>query len=353
MPPLASKLTVLVDDIAVCHGPDTRVRHAVPLALSSYNDIMNRSQSPYANRMWWLKYLLALSLLGIIRVTMDAAYAEDRLDREFRECADCPKMVAIPAGRFIMGSPATEQGRFDTEGPQHIVSVTAFAIGKFEVTNAEFRTFLEQSGYQPAPCDPIVGLTWLSPGRGLAYPPGRTDPPLNPAVCLSWNDAQAYIRWLNSKVRSRDPSPKSGDGPYRLPSEAEWEYAARAGTTTARWWGGAIGLGNANCNGCGSKWDGALIAPIGSFGPNPFGLYDMLGNVWQWVNDCWNESYVGAPLNGSVWRSGDCTNRVLRGGSWSNVPVFVRSATRTRGDAGGRDFDYSSYAGIRVARTLP
>ena len=121
----------------------------------------------------------------------------------------------------------------------------------------------------------------------------------------------------------------------------------------ARWWGDDIGVGNANCNGCGSKWDGRLIAPVGSFGPNPFGLYDMFGNVWQWMGDCWNESYVGAPNNGSTWTNGDCSKRVLRGGSWINVPVFIRSATRSRADATGRDFDYSNYAGIRVVRTLP
>ena len=312
------------------------------------------SQSSDATRMQCIQQtLLALFLLGNFLGALNAACAEERLDREFQECTDCPKMVAIPAGKFMMGSPATEPGRFDAEGPQHIVSVRAFAIGKFEVTNAEFLAFLRETGYQPAPCDPILGLSWQSPGRGLAYPPGQTNPPLEPAVCLSWNDAQAYLAWLNGKVRGLASAAKSRDGPYRLPSEAEWEYAARAGTTTARWWGDAIGVGNANCSGCGSQWDGKLIAPVGSFGRNPFGLYDMLGNVWQWVNDCWNESYIGAPTDGSSWTSGDCSKRVLRGGSWSNVPVFVRSATRSRADAAGRGFDYSSYAGIRVARTLP
>ena len=145
----------------------------------------------------------------------------------------------------------------------------------------------------------------------------------------------------------------SRNGPYRLPTEAEWEYAARAGTTTARWWGDGIGTGEANCNGCGSKWDGQLIAPVGTFGPNPFGLYDMLGNVWQWVEDCWHESYVGAPTDGSAWQSGDCGKRVLRGGSWSNVPIYIRSASRSRSVAAGGDVDYSNYAGFRVARSLP
>jgi formylglycine-generating enzyme required for sulfatase activity len=284
---------------------------------------------------------------------LTAARAEAPLDREFQECKDCPKMVAIPAGKYMMGSPATEAGRFDSEGPQHLVSIKAFALGEYDVTTAEFLTFLRETGYQPAPCDPILGLSWKNTVQGLAYPPGQTDPPLQPATCLSWNDAQHYISWLNGKVRGLPSAAKQRVGPYRLPSEAEWEYAARAGTTTARWWGSGIGIDKANCNGCGSRWDNTLIAPVGSFGPNPFGLYDMLGNVWQWVGDCWNESYVGAPDDGSAWLGGDCTKRVMRGGSWSNVPVFIRAATRSRGDANGRGFDYSSYAGFRVARTLP
>jgi formylglycine-generating enzyme required for sulfatase activity len=221
------------------------------------------------------------------------------------------------------------------------------------VTSEEFLIFLRETGYQPAPCDPIIQLTWRSLGRGFAYPPGGVEPPRWPAVCLNWYDAQAYVAWLNAKVRGRLAAASGGDGPYRLPSEAEWEYAARAGTTTARWWGDAIGSGNANCNGCGSKWDGRELAPVGSLAANSFGLYDMLGNVWQWTNDCWNESYVGAPGDGSAWTSGDCSKRVLRGGSWSNAPEFVRAATRSRADAAGRDANYSSYAGFHVARALP
>lgn len=297
--------------------------------------------------------LLSVVLIGAALVASAGATTVAGGEREFRDCPDCPEMVAVPAGRFMMGSPATERGRFDAEGPQHPVSVRSFALGKYDVTSEQFLIFLRETGYQPAPCDPILGLTWHSPGHGLAYPPGKVEPPRWPATCLNWYDAQAYVAWLNAKVRRRVSVSTGGDGPYRLPSEAEWEYAARAGATTARWWGNALGVGNANCNGCGTKWDGREIAPVGSFAANPFGLYDMLGNVWQWTNDCWNESYVGAPSDGSPWTAGDCGKRVLRGGSWSNVPEFVRSATRSRGDAAGRDFDYSGYPGFRVARTLP
>ena len=309
-------------------------------------------------------FLLACSilLLGLCLVA-GPARAQDRDTplSTFKDCSNCPEMVVIPAGRFVMGSPPTEPGRFDTEGPRHIVTLRAFAIGKYVVTDKEFLAFLEDTGYQPEPCDKLLGLSWQVPTYGRAYPPGGVESPRTPAVCLSWYDAQAYIKWLNGKVRAlhartgaaKDVSTAGDDGPYRLPSEAEWEYAARAGTTTARWWGNGIGKNNANCNGCGSKWDNDLLAPEGSFKPNPWGLYDVLGDAWQWVADCWNDSYVHAPTDGSAWLTGDCTKRVWRGGSWDNLPAFVRSAARNRGDAHNRDFDYESYAGFRVAKTLP
>lgn len=301
-----------------------------------------------------LRHLTLLILLtGTVLFLREASSLAKTVDREFQECNDCPVMIAIPGGKFTMGSPATERGRFDSEGPQHVVSVRAFAIGKFDVTEDQFRTFLQQTEYQPKPCDPLLGRTWDSPGRGRAYPPGFVEEPRWPATCLSWDDAQAYLHWLNGEVKDLASARRSRNGPYRLPSEAEWEYVARAGTTTARWWGDAIGVGNANCNGCGSKWDGQLIAPVGSFGPNPFGLYDMLGNVWQWVEDCWNESYIGAPHDGSAWQRGDCRKRVIRGGSWSNVPIYIRSATRSKNEEAGGDVDYSNYVGFRVARSLP
>lgn len=281
-----------------------------------------------------------------------------QVDRQFRECAVCPVMVAIPSGSFTMGSPPGEPGRFDAEGPQHRVTIRAFALGQQDVTSDEFLTFLRETGYQPLPCDPLLGFGWHSPGHGLAYAPGLGDPPLWPASCLNWNDAKAYIAWLNGKVHGLASAAasrhgKADDGPYRLPTEAEWEYAARAGTQTARWWGPGIGRGHANCDGCGSEWDGRLLSPVGSFGPNAFGLYDMLGNVWQWVEDCWHDNYAGAPDDGSAWLHGDCRKHVLRGGSWSNVPIFVRAASRIGADTRGTDSDWSNYAGFRVARRLP
>lgn len=312
---------------------------------------------------WHWRWAAAAVFIIFCLLTVLQAVSAEPLDRTFKECGDCPAMIGIPAGSFLMGSPASEPGRFDTEGPQHHVTVAAFALGQHDVTSAEFLAFLRETGYQPAPCDPLLNFGWHSPGNGVAAPPGNGDPPLWPASCLNWHDAKAYVAWLNGKVRGL-PSAAAwrnksvGTGPYRLPSEAEWEYAARAGTSTARWWGEGIGHDKANCDGCGSAWDGKLLAPVGSFDANPFGLYDMLGNTWQWVEDCWHESYAGAPADGSAWdggggQGGSCRKHVLRGGSWANVPVLVRAAARIGADAKGSDSDWSNYAGFRVARSLP
>jgi len=280
------------------------------------------------------------------------AQAQERKDREFQECKDCPTMVGIPAGDFLMGSPSSERGRFDTEGPLHKVTIKAFALGKYDVTSEQFLAFLRETGYQPEPCNPILKLTWRSPGDGHAYPPDEIEPRRWPAVCLDWKDANAYILWLNKKVVK--PGEDPAKGPYRLPTEAEWEYAARAGTTTSRWWGDEIGAGNANCNGCGTKWDDSELADVDALRPNPFGLYGILGNAWQWTQDCWHPNYVGAPANGSAWTSGgDCKKHVLRGGSWDNLPIFVRAASRSGGMLDGGEYDYSSLAGFRLARNLP
>jgi formylglycine-generating enzyme required for sulfatase activity len=294
--------------------------------------------------------------VAMLTVMADAqvAIAQEHADREFQECIHCPLMVGIPAGHFLMGSPADEPGRFQSEGPQHTVTIRAFALGKYMVTSKEFLIFLSATGYQPKPCNPIVNLGWKSPGDGRAYVPHVTEPPQWPAVCLDWNDAEAYVAWLNREARHERPALASRkSGPYRLPSEAEWEYAARGGTTTARWWGNAVGRNNANCNGCGSKWDDQELAVVNAFAANPFGLYGMLGNAWQWTADCWHVSYVGAPADGRTWSTPSCTKHVLRGGSWDNVPLFVRSAARSPGAPDGREYDYSSLAGFRIARDLP
>ena len=155
---------------------------------------------------------------------------------------------------------------------------------------------------------------------------------------VSWDDAVAYVHWLSVNTGKR----------YRLPTEAEWEYAARAGTTTRYSWGDEIGSNLANCNGCGSRWDDEKTASVGSFPANAWGLHDMHGNVWEWVQDCWNGSYQGAPEDGSAWERGNCSRRVLRGGSWCYNPRFLRAADRNRKSSGRR----ISYLGFRIARTV-
>lgn len=302
----------------------------------------------------WLRttYRLGLVLGLILLASGGTGKATPLPDREFQECSGCPVMVGIPAGSFLMGSPASEVGRFNSEGPQHEVTVRAFAIGKFDVASEQFISFLKETGYQPRPCNALLDMGWTSPGGGKASSPYDADLPRWPAACLNQTDAEHYIGWLNSKVRKEHPNITNATGPYRLPSEAEWEYAARGGTTTARWWGESIGTGKANCNGCGSPYDNSLFADVTSFGPNPFGLYGVLGNAWQWTADCWHPSYAGAPSDGSAWVEKNCDQHVIRGGSWHNLPAFVRSAARA-GSGGSDDPDYSGLAGFRVARDLP
>ena len=216
----------------------------------------------------------------------------------FRDCATCPELVVVPAGRFRMGCMS---GLECWSGVSvHEVQVSSFALGVYEVTFEEYERFARATG-RDRPND----RGW---GRG-----GR------PVIDVSWEDAQAYAAWL---------SDETGED-YRLPSESEWEYAARAGSTTRYSWGQDIGRNRANCDGCGSRWDGEETAPAGSFAANAWGLHDMHGNVWEWVEDCWHENYAGAPRDGSAWTSGgSCGRRVLRGGSWRILPAFLRSAYR-------------------------
>lgn len=300
--------------------------------------------------------VLALSLMALLPAAAQPESDEPAAGHEFTECPDCPPMLAIPAGKFLMGSPKSEPGRFDSEGPQHVVTVKAFALGKYDVTSKEFLAFLAATGYQPKPCNKTLNLGWqvMRTRPLLVYPPSQNEPPDWPAVCLDHNDALAYIAWLNGKVKAAHPALAGRNGPYRLPSEAEWEYAARAATQTSRWWGDEVGKGNANCNGCGSVWDNNVLAPVTAFQPNPFGLYGMLGNAWQWTADCWHPDYVDAPADGSAWMTGgDCSKHVIRGGSWNNVPIFIRSASRNGATDDGGEYDYSSLSGFRVARDLP
>ena len=272
----------------------------------------------------------------------------------FRDCPECPEMVVLPAGSYRMGSPSYEQGRRDDEGPVRKVTIAApFGLGKYEVTVAEFGRFVDETGYSAGnSCRSYEGGKWENrAGRGWRNP-GFGQSGRHPVACVSWDDAQAYVAWLSRKTGEE----------YRLPSESEWEYAGRAGTATARYWGegesgqcrhanGADASGKERYSGwsAASCRDGHVhTAPAGSFAANAWGLHDMLGNVWEWTEDCWNGSYAGAPSDGSAWEYGDCDRRVLRGGAWDYDPSGLRAASRSRDSAGIRN----NIDGFRVARTL-
>lgn len=250
--------------------------------------------------------------------------------KEFRDCADCPEMVVIPAGVFMMGSPEGEEGRNKDEGPQHRVTIAnRFAVGKYEVTFAEWGACAAGGGCEGYWPD---DHGW---GRGR-----------RPVIYVSWKRAKAYVRWLSAKT---------GKG-YRLLSEAEWEYVARARTTGAFHFGVTISTNLANYVGqytYGSGSKGVYrrkTVPVGTFPANDFGLHDVHGNVAEWVEDCWHADYSRAPADGSAWTtSGDCFHRVLRGGSWLSSPSYLRSADRSWNTAG---FRRDNYVGFRIARAL-
>ena len=231
-----------------------------------------------------------------------------------------PEMAVIPAGEYRRGCRLDCGGFLDTAKPVRKVRVESFELGKTEVTFEEYDRFTAATGRNPA-----GDRGW---GRGR-----------RPVINVSWEDAVAYTKWLSEQTVER----------YRLPSEAEWEYVARSGTKKKKYsWGNEIGRNRANCDGCGSQWDNKQTAPVESFPPNRWGLHDMHGNVSEWVQDCWNDNYQGAPADGTAWASGDCSRRVLRGGSWDNIPWFLRSAYRLRGATTDRDHRL----GFRVARTI-
>lgn len=232
-----------------------------------------------------------------------------------------PEMVRIPPGKFLMGSSVIFSGGNSDESPQRQVTIAyAFEISKYEITFNEYDAFAQATNRE-LPDD----NGW---GRGK-----------QPVIDVTFNDAQAYVQWLSQQTGKQ----------YRLPTDAEWEYAARAGTQTAYWWGRRIGKNNAVCIECGSQWDRNQTAPVGSFRPNAFGLYDTSGNVREWIQDCWYIYSQNPPNDGSAWLekgSGDCDLRVVRGGSWMSLPYNLRSAYRGRSST---DDAYPDL-GFRIAR---
>jgi formylglycine-generating enzyme required for sulfatase activity len=279
----------------------------------------------------------------------------------FKDCPTCPEMIVVRAGKFTMGSPKTEKGREEAEGPQHEVTIAkSFAVGRFAVTRGEFAGFVKDVGYTTdGSCLVSNGSDRKEEQSDKSWrSPGFAQNDQHPVVCVNWNDAQAFAAWLS----------KQTEKPYRLLSEAEREYVTRAGTTSR------YNFGNDEKSLCrfGNVWDltakkgmkgaerrpitdftdcddgYAYTAPVGQFAANAFGIYDTHGNIWEWTDDCWNDNYQSAPTDGSSWKSGDCSRRVIRGGSWYNLAVRFRSAYRLSYAHLGR----SDNLGFRVARTL-
>jgi formylglycine-generating enzyme required for sulfatase activity len=278
----------------------------------------------------------------------------------FRECAACPEMVVVPEGEYMMGSPDDELERSSTEGPQHRVKISQrLAVGKLKVTRDEFEKFINETGYSPG--DKCFTLEDNKPedrvGRSFRNP-GFEQDGRHPIVCINWDDAKAYVAWLSKKTGKL----------YRLLSESEWEYVARAGTKTPFWWGSSISTDQANYDGSSSYGSSGgrgqyrqKTVPADMFKANPWGLYQVHGNAFEWVEDCWNETYQYAPSDDGIrmagnWpsrtdsdsRAGGCSRHVRRGGSWNFGAKMLRSAYRDWRSVLNR----ASNTGMRVARTL-
>lgn len=271
--------------------------------------------------------LVSFILFGVVE-----ARAQENLTvgHSFKDCPVCPEMVVVPAGSFTMGSPESEEERLSVEGPPHEVTIPKpFAVGRFAVTFSEWDACVADGGcggYRPE------DQGWSRGDR--------------PVINVNWNDAKAYVAWLSKKTGKA----------YRLLSEAEREYVARAGTETPFWWGSSITPDRANYDGNytyvggGQKGESRhKTLPVKSFEPNPWGLYQVHGNVYEWMEDCWNDNYSGAPADGSARTTGDCNRRVLRGGSWDNYPWDLRAACRDGGGASGLRY---YLVGFRLARKL-
>ena len=307
-----------------------------------------------------------LAAIVVMAVSVGDSQAQTR-PQTFRDCSNCPEMVPLPGGTFTMGVPRGEEeregvpvaSRGRSEPQRRVTIAPGLAMSRTAVTLGEFAAFVAATGHSPGSgCWAFVnngatydyqenaGYNWRNPGF-----PQKED---HPVVCVSWLDAEAYVRWLA----------RTTGKPYRLPSEAEWEFAARAGTTTARFWGDSpaaactygnvLDLSLATAQNLDRRPQFAFrcsdrhvfTAPVGSFQPNAFGLYDMLGNVWQWMSDCVNPTLDGQPADGSPRLTGECESRSMRGGSWAHLPWYVRAGNRVRGTA----TDRYNFAGIRVVR---
>jgi formylglycine-generating enzyme required for sulfatase activity len=351
---------------------ETTAAQARWLALSSdAKQIFTRNSSEY------IQFDEPETLVNAVREVYDQARSPTaktsvtRSGAAFRECSECPEMVIIPAGHFVMGSSDAEKAwaaahggspqAVSDEAPPHDVTLPAFALGRYDVTRGEYAAFVRATGHPSG--DGCGGghaiFKWEKDPKSTWKDPGFAQTDRDPVVCVSWHDAQAYVVWLNTE---------SGHaGAYHLPSESEWEYGARAGTTTKFYWGDddaaapvhAWFNANSGCQNIDRLFcDHGQTHPVGAKPPNAFGLYDMAGNVWQWTADCYDNSYAGIPADGRANEvassdpkakdgQGNCL-RVDRGGSWMFPAWLLRSATRERNPADYRN----AIMGFRVARTL-
>lgn len=305
--------------------------------------------------------LLHWALLAAILAPL-SSMAQTKPGQTFRDCAECPEMVVVPPGRVTMGSSSGEAGRDAAEGPQTEITIAKpFAVGKFELTRAQFAAFVNATGYKPASAcgyRPTITSDWAHDKKDLDWRnPGVEQKDDHPVLCASWNDAKAYAAWLSTKTKRA----------YRLLSDAEWEYVARAGVMTSRPWGDKandacqhanvadlsrdrkMAPGKPPSKGIHNCDDGfAGTAPVGSFKANSLGLHDMVGNAWEWVEDCWHATLIDIPKDGTPRLGGNCNNRTVRGGSWYGPPPGgVRLAKRS---FAGANMPYFNL-GIRVATT--
>ena len=315
--------------------------------------------------MGWGMRVTSITLLAVLAAGPSAAHAAQTCDgvvlttaanerrcirpgsgERFRDCAECPEMVVVPAGSFMMGSPPDEPEREAAREEQVRVSIgRPFAVGAYSVTRGEFSAFVQDTGYKVDPgCWFWTGTTWEERAETSWRSPGFNQDDRHPVLCVDLKAAKEYVGWLSTRTGKA----------YRLPSETEREYVARAGTTRPFWWGSPISTDMANFDGRHRYADGPTgvwretTMRVDSFRSNAWGLYNVHGNVWDWTDDCWNESNAGNPGDGTVRLTGDCTWRVARGGAWNYAPTYLRAAYRYWNLPNNR----SSVQGIRVVREL-
>ena len=315
------------------------------------------------NRNFFPQLLLLLALMPVLTVASTDVKSKNGDSSHAQGCDACSEMIPIKAGTYLMGATTQEflgakgyQSMYSYESPQHQVDVKSFAISKFSVTRHQFSIFAKETGFSGKGCDVFNGHDWVVNPNSDWQNPGFQQTEQDPVVCVSWDDAQKFITWLSSKISSAKSKP------YRLPTGEEWEYAARAGTTTPMYWGSDRALQcryentrdlseekmgpdgpHVNCD------DGyARTAPVGSFQPNPWGLFDMLGNAYQWVSDCSHIGYRNPVPAPPAIGASDCRMKVVRGAGWASVPFAVRSASRLAYKTDARE----STLGFRLATDL-